>query len=87
MPDETDIIAAIRKLKAQILALGEIQALLLADFAERAPQPITTLREMSNQMNLKFSDGGATAPTDHESIADIQEELDKIFAAARGRLE
>jgi len=75
---------AIQLLLARTAAITEILALLLAEYAERSPFPIETLREISNRLSAKLD---AETSKDRQHLGDIERELDLIIAAARTILE
>jgi len=80
--DQSD--PSVRLLLARTAAITEILALLLAEYAERSPFPIETLREISNRLSAKLD--AETSP-DRQHLGDIERELDYIIAAARAILE
>jgi len=75
---------AVRELLARTAAITEILSLLLAEYAERSPFPIETLREISNRLSAKLD---ADRSPDRQHLGDIERELDHIIATARAILE
>jgi hypothetical protein len=72
---------------AQVTALDEIVALLLADHVQKTPDPMGSLRDLSNRLSRKLTDGdGDGLAIDPQLISDIESEFDHIIASARNIL-
>ncbi len=87
MPEDQEIEGAVRKLLAQVTALDEIVALLLADHVQKTPDPMGSLRDLSNRLSRKLaaSDPSGSA-IDPQLLSDIESEFDHIIASARNIL-
>lgn len=83
MSEEDDVTTAIRRLLAQVTALDEIVALLLADHIQKTADPLDSFRHLSNRLNRKFEDLNASDPIDARLLSEIQREIDRIIASAR----
>jgi hypothetical protein len=84
---EDDNTPAARRLFAQVAALDEIVALLLADHVSRTADPIDSLRMLSNRLSRKLAAVNADTSSDRQMLSDIEHNFDRIIAAAREILE
>jgi len=82
---EDDRTPEARHLFAQVAALDEIVALLLADHLHRTADPIDSLRMLSNRLSRKLAEAGTSS--DRQMLSDIEQNFDRIIAAAREVLQ
>jgi hypothetical protein len=76
-----------RRLFAQVAALDEIVALLLADHVSRTADPIDSLRMLSNRLSRKLAAVDAATSSERQLLSDIEQNFDRIIATAREILE
>ncbi len=87
MAEDDSAPAAARRLFAQVAALDEIVALLPADLVNRTADPIDSLRMLSNRLSRKLAAINAGTSSDRQMLSDIEQNFDRIIAAAREILE